>query len=283
MKRFKIWEAIFPRSFTANGTTNGIVTIASTQCFYQWQRVIVKATSLPNKSLEIKRILSLTQMVVGPVDQVANRYSALDLYTVGLGASIEAPEQNFGVDYTEGDVFPAVYENHPIAALRSILVDCSGQHYNAVNPFPVTIKDLVVNADVRVKITHLDNSPNPGDIADSTRIGDGVTTATVTLCGDLRTADTLHNQGLQTVLFVTNIPVPIRKFATNKDCRKSVTAVPLGKGICWGFESNVDTTLGVNGGTPLGKKQPLIVEAEANTDVYLVGPPAGVYVAVTEA
>jgi len=180
MKRFKIWNAISARAFTADGTATGKITIASTFGFYVSQHVVVKATSLPDKFLEIKQILSVTEMIVGPRDGTA-RYSAVDFYTVALNATVEAPEQSYGVDAENGDVLAAVYENHPIAAIRSILVDGLGQFYTEENPLPVNA--AVSIGDVNVQLTHQDNSPNPGDVHDSIRIGDGTNEAIVNADG----------------------------------------------------------------------------------------------------
>jgi hypothetical protein len=101
---------------------------------------------------------------------------------------------------------------------------------------------------------------------------------------DLPVGDTLNRGGTNTVIDVADTPIKVEVVSgTPKGDRKSVVVVPRAKGVYWGFISDVDTTDGPKGGFPLGKNQPLIIAAESNTPVYLVGPSAGVKVAIGEA
>jgi hypothetical protein len=171
-KKFKVWSAVGPLPFTANGTTDGIIILASTFGLFVGQNLTVSATSLPTKQVEIKDVISKTQIRVGPQDGNPDRYTALNLYTTALSASITAPEQPYGVDAPNGQVLAGVYENLPIAALRNVLVDPTGFFYTTDNPLPVQLSDGSVNietlnAQLEVHLSHT------GTDFDSVRIGDG--------------------------------------------------------------------------------------------------------------
>ncbi len=52
-----------------------------------------------------------------------------------------------------------------------------GSPVTALNPVPVVLSS---SSSIAVQTTHLDNSPNPGDVHDSMRLGDGVGELTLT-------------------------------------------------------------------------------------------------------
>src|SRR5690606_13016080 len=88
----------------------------------------------------------------------------------------------------------AVYDEEPTVALRNVLVDQQGRKYTADNPFPVQLSDGdvnigTVNAELEVQLTDRDNYPNPGDVHDSIRIGNGSNEADVTADHELKTFD----------------------------------------------------------------------------------------------
>ena len=138
-KFLNTWEAVAARPFTFDGTKAGRIALASTAGFYVNQIVFVKATGLDTKTLQIKRVVSKTLLIVGPVDDNKNRVSAVDYYTVALGATIEAGEQPIALDIESGEMQESVYENSPIAAIRTRLVDDTGDGYSSVNPLPVSL------------------------------------------------------------------------------------------------------------------------------------------------
>jgi len=184
MKQFKKWDRIGPLAFTVDGTSNGIATVASTFGFWKSQKVIVKATGLDDKRLEVKRVLSRTELLLGPQDGSDTNFSAIDLYTTALSASVEAPEQAYDVPADEGAIFAAVFESHPVAALRSALVDEWGDRYTASNPLPVQLSDGSVNietlnAQLEVHLQH------NGSDYDSVRIGDGTDLLAVNADGSI--------------------------------------------------------------------------------------------------
>jgi len=176
----KRWAAVPPQLFTVNGSANGVIKVAADACalFKVKQKVIINAATLPVlDQIEVKKILDDNTIVIGPQSANIHTYTDLSAYTTALGAFIFANEQHRAlIPYEE--VVRAVYEEEPTVANRSILVDQCGDKYTTENPFPVQLSDGsinigTVNAELEVQLSHQDNVPNPGDVADSVRIGDG--------------------------------------------------------------------------------------------------------------
>jgi len=162
----KRFYAVPPQSFTADGTANGVVTIAGNACslFKVKQKVILTATGLPNLLLEIKEIDGNDNIQVGPIAGTLNvnnnpniqsqntgisARTNISAYTVGLGAAIFADEQKRpSIDMIE--IQRAVYSEEPTCAQRGILVDDCGDTYNSANPFPVAFDGTVTIGDVSI-------------------------------------------------------------------------------------------------------------------------------------
>lgn len=165
-KRLAVPSALF----TANGTSGGIVTVADTGNFFVKQIVSISATGLDTLTLQVKRVLSATQLIVGPTpqDTIAgpNRnsmkvYSDISAYTVALSARIVADEQ-IRQNIPMEEVIRASYMEEPAVALRNILVDNYGKFYDTSNPFPITgsVGKLVPIAYDKVSVTY-DGLGNP--------------------------------------------------------------------------------------------------------------------------
>jgi len=120
----KSWLGVVS-SFTANGTLDGKVTVASTDGYSSKQKVNVTAVGLDPLYLEVKRVVSATEMYLGRPDPSMNLRTNLSAYTVALAAQISASEQpRPGI---EGDsIMRAVYQEEPTVALRVIQVDRLG-------------------------------------------------------------------------------------------------------------------------------------------------------------
>lgn len=138
----KKWESIPPISFVIDGTVDGIVTIPSTSGFKTKQEVFLAATGQDTIQLEVKRVNSSTQLVVGPKGKNLSTVTDISLYTVAASAQIYADEQaRPSIPLQEHE--RAVYEEEPTVAKRVFLVDELGNPFDADNPFPVeaTVSD----------------------------------------------------------------------------------------------------------------------------------------------
>ena len=164
--------AIPPQPFTADGTANGVITVADASIFRVRQIVQLQAAGQANLSIEVKRILGPTTLLVGQ-NAGQNDYVPYDIsmYTVAAGATVEAIEQQRPI-IPQQNIERITYEDEPVLARRVVLVDKLGNIIEESNPLPV---DAVVTipSELAVRITAEDNDPNVGDVHSSVRISDG--------------------------------------------------------------------------------------------------------------
>jgi hypothetical protein len=133
----KRFEAVSSQVFTADGGANGSVTIADTSLFKVKQQVVIVASGQTNLALEVKRVISPTVMIVGPISGSINTFTNLSAYTTAASAAIFANEQKRPT-ITGDDFERAVYEEEPTVAKRVILVDQFGAKYDDDNPLPTS-------------------------------------------------------------------------------------------------------------------------------------------------
>lgn len=134
------WSSVPATALTIDGTTLGIITVNDTIGFKDKQLIILKSNTLPQKEFQIKRVMSTTQIVVGPVNNKVsiNDYSDISMYTVADNATVGANEQPKLALPPEKDHYSAVYESSPTNADRVISVDSHGNPYSSNNPMPIT-------------------------------------------------------------------------------------------------------------------------------------------------
>jgi hypothetical protein len=174
--------AIAPQNFTADGTTSGVVTINSliidqSRMFKVKHVVTLNAAGQTPIDLEIKRVLSDTQFVVGPLKSHITATYDISAFTIAAGATVDARQQKRPI-IPEQEITTIIYDEEPTLAHRNVLVDWLGNYYSANNPLPVQLSDGsieigTVNAELEVQLSHQDNVPDAGDVADSVQIGDG--------------------------------------------------------------------------------------------------------------
>ena len=134
----KRWAALAPIAFSADGTLDGVVTLATTARLHTKQKIYIQATAQSTQLLEVKRVLSHTQLVVGPQNQNLDATTDLSAYTVAAGAFLYAQEQP-RPSIPLQEIERAVFEEEPVVATRVFPVDEWGNSYDAVNPLPVTV------------------------------------------------------------------------------------------------------------------------------------------------
>lgn len=144
------FDKIEPITFTSDGTSGGVVTVSDTKGFRVKAYVVLSANTLPTLQLEVKRVLSKTQLRVGPKGSIDLK-SDISAYTVSLNSTISQPEQDRpGVPTEQHE--RAVFAEEPILAKRNILVDEYGNYYNQENPFPVDATFNIDEVTVDVKL-----------------------------------------------------------------------------------------------------------------------------------
>lgn len=140
----KKWLAVPPRLMTADGTTEGVITVTSTKDLRVKMEIVLQAPLIPPTRLQLKRVLSSTQIIVGPFPDTNTQGKAglrttsdVSVYTVLAGSFIYTAEQNKSIPKSD-DIDQAVYEQEPVVAIRTFAVDDLGNSYNSLNPLPVT-------------------------------------------------------------------------------------------------------------------------------------------------
>lgn len=129
-------EAVPSQSFTANGTNDGMITVADATEYKVKQLVFLTATSLPDlDTIEVKRVVDATHLFVGPRGGSIDARTNISAYTVALSAAIVANEQN-RPNIPNESINRAVYEEEPTLAHRVFPVDELGNDYTPDNPFP---------------------------------------------------------------------------------------------------------------------------------------------------
>ncbi|CAM6004825.1 unnamed protein product [Sphagnum balticum] len=146
------WAAVPPQPFTANGTTTGLVTLASTAGFRVKQCAYLKNSAGFTLAVQIKIVLSCTQLIVGTINnaQIAN-WPKLDIssWTVASGAVIGAEWQGKN-NISSEDIPRTVYESDPVVAIRTVQVDECGDIYSKDNPMPISFDGTVQIGDVSI-------------------------------------------------------------------------------------------------------------------------------------
>ena len=216
-----------PRLFTANGDSNGTVTVLDTRGFFVKQRVQIQSDTLQPQEFEIKRFLSPTTFKVGPRGKSITTYSDISEFLVSDNASISAVEQD-RPGITKDEHERAVYAEEPIVAKRTVSVDEFGNYYNTNNRLPVDIGATIsLDGDVLVDIDAIDDLLNPDNALSvgtengskngirhvlridsdlDTRVGisDGPNKAEVDLLRRLSVVDTAANTTLSSILLAAN-------------------------------------------------------------------------------
>jgi hypothetical protein len=168
----KKWLKVDPKPFTADGGENGYVYLSNVKGFRIRQRVLLKATGLPNIEADIINVYP-DRLIIGHYEE--KRPVDISAYTVALSATVEASEQDKQF-VSQKDLISFVHEREGINAIRVFNVDEEGKPYNETNPLFVRLSDGsisigTVNAEIEVQLSRKDGAPDSGDVHDSVRIG----------------------------------------------------------------------------------------------------------------
>jgi hypothetical protein len=190
------WTNVPSRQLVQDGGEDGLIVLEDTIYLKVKQKIKLSALGEPDRVLEVKRVASPTRLYVGPDDKNINSRQDISAYTVAKISTVSAEEQTKRVPGWE-DQYAHSYEQEPILARRVIQVDPYGDFYTIQNPLPVQLSDGSinigsVNAELQVQLTHLDNDPNPGDVHDSIRVGDGENQLSINSDGSINTVVTVN-------------------------------------------------------------------------------------------
>ena len=124
------------QGFTADGTINGVVTVASASNFKVKARVFIQSNTQSQREFEVKNIPSHTAIEVGPIGKDIDERSDLSMYLVVDLAKVTQPKQK-RPSMGPGEIDRAVYAEEPTVARRVFPVDEYGDGYTTDNPLPV--------------------------------------------------------------------------------------------------------------------------------------------------
>ncbi|MCG3175374.1 MAG: hypothetical protein MOGMAGMI_00303 [Candidatus Omnitrophica bacterium] len=172
----KFWDNTGPILLTNDGDSFGRIEVLSAINFHVKQQVILQSNTTEG-FFEIKRIIGPNIIELGPRKTPLSERSDVSAFLTADVATIRGDKQPRN-EIPEKEYKRAVYAEEPVVAWRTVLVNPFGNYYTVDNPLPVQLSDGSINIDtlnanLQVQLTHLDNFPNPGDIADSVQIGDG--------------------------------------------------------------------------------------------------------------
>lgn len=192
-----------PKSFITDGDEDGKLQVLGACQFRVGQIVVLKANAQPDFQVKVVRINSDTEIEVGDKSKAVSPNNRLDIsgYTVADSATIEllvtANDTQDRMSIAPDDLWRAVYEEEPVIALRTIMVDECGDQIGQNPDSPVHVQlsngsiDIGdVNAELEVQLSHRDNFPDAGDVADSTQVGDGEEIMEVNPDGSINTSTT---------------------------------------------------------------------------------------------
>lgn len=146
------WPAVAPQLLTANGGSLGQIQVDSTLGFKVGAQAFLKALTLPDFQVKVIRVISPTMLLVGvPTAPVGKRqYANVSAYTIALGASIAAPEQD-KVEVPMIDTIRATYDGEPTSAWRTVFVDPNGDYYGSGNPLPIAFDGTISVGNVTIQ------------------------------------------------------------------------------------------------------------------------------------
>lgn len=288
----RVWPAV-SQNFTANGTQDGIVTVADTAGFYVKQAINLTSTAFVDPlPLEVKRIDGTTIIHVGPIGtSMLSSATNISTYLVADSAKITANEQL--IRFIKPDeIRNFIYEREPIKADRVIFVDKYGRYYdsvvdiNGLNRLAVDANVVVTIPPVSIDIDALTppTQANPDNILivgsdDATKTGFKRALKSKP-DGSLNVVDFLDaGTGVEGFITVGTSAIEAKVGGSPLAGRRSLTVYNGGTALLyWGYTPGVT----IASGTPIFKKQQAVWTVGPNQSVYLISSVAGNNIRVTE-
>lgn len=145
------WLGVNAAPLTQDGTTTGLITVADTAGYRVKGYAILVANSLSPLQVQVQRVISRTQMYVGPMGTTPNQANSVNIsaYTVALQASVAFPQQ-FKNRLKPDDIDVFTYEGDPVNARRFVSVDPYGDFYTKDNPMPIVFDGTVEIGEVEI-------------------------------------------------------------------------------------------------------------------------------------
>lgn len=133
----RIWVSIPPVLLTAQGGAQGKIKVTDTVNFRVNMIVSIGDPVLPYLQLKVKRVDSPTDIILGPVDKSVGSKDFVDLSAYGVTSFLFAQEQTKKHPSTK-EIDESTFEQEPVLARRSVIVDEYGRIIGQDNPLNVT-------------------------------------------------------------------------------------------------------------------------------------------------
>jgi len=153
----KKYYSIPDQPFVADGTSNGLVTIASTYGYKVGMFISLKSDSMQPRILKINRIISETQFHVGDDKTKIWQYSDITGFLVSDNAVVCFSEQERPVIHIN-EIQRQIYEEEPTIALRTMPVDWMGRPYTIDNPLPTKSTDTSTSVDLELRFDEVSST-----------------------------------------------------------------------------------------------------------------------------
>ena len=132
----RLWVSVPTQVLTSDGGRYGEVSIPTTVGIKVKHKVRLGSNTQPEITLEVKRVINSTDILLGPIGPEMRKYSDLRLYLTSANSYLIIDEQERNKIVPDA-FWRAVYEEEPTVALRTFLVDYLGNRYSDSNPIPV--------------------------------------------------------------------------------------------------------------------------------------------------
>jgi len=142
-------SAVAPIQFAANGGTEGQITLTTTLGLFVKQNVILQAPLLPPLNVQIKYVISNTQILVGAPGQNLQHRVDVSAYTLAAGSFLFAWAQPKSTLPMEERLY-ASYIQEPSNSWRVTPVDSFGNSIDSTNPLPVAFDGTIQIGDVHI-------------------------------------------------------------------------------------------------------------------------------------
>lgn len=140
---------VLPILFTANGGAQGQIQLSTTLGLFVKQEVILNANTLEPLNVQIKQVLSDTQILVGhPTANIQHRMD-VSAYTLAKNANLSAVKQRKSTLPNEERLY-ASYIQEPSNSWRVTPVDSFGNSIDNTNPLPVSFEGGISIANVGI-------------------------------------------------------------------------------------------------------------------------------------
>lgn len=126
---FRMTERTWPSVLlTPISVDNHVITVNDTFELKVKMEIVLSKAGLDSEQFEIKRILSRTTLMVGPVGKPISKISEAAKFTGGTLSANEQSRNKLG----DAPILRAVYSEEPTMAIRTLLVDSYGDRYTSI-------------------------------------------------------------------------------------------------------------------------------------------------------